>query len=418
MLTSKPGGGRSQIERAGSLVNLTRQYNWRRLLVRRRLRRVAELLAPRITSGATAEAPLIVAGLLSQTCGLGAAARACYSALEASGLPVYGVDLTAALRYERDYLAFKYIDGSNAVGKGTILLHVNGPWVPAALAQLGRRFVRDKRIVGHWFWELSEVPEDWRPALSFVHDVFVNTHFVADAVRPLSGRTPLHIVPYPLPAAGKIRKGYSITDNTFTVLFTFNVLSNFARKNPCGAIEAFRRAFGNDPSARLMVKYVNAASWPESERRMQAAAGDAPNIELIGDLRDDDSMERLYHRADVILSLHRAEGLGLVIAEAMLRGKPVIATNYSGSMDFLTTETGIPIGYDLVPVVDPQGNYVDGRCSWADPHIDEAAAALRALRADPHIRERLGRAAVAFAADFFSPARYVDQVKGILKLAA
>src|SRR5262249_51241659 len=154
-------------------------------------------------------------------------------------------------------------------------------------------------------------------------------------------------------------------------------------------------------------KHASSASWPNSIKLMREAAADARNIEFIGDTLDAAGMNELYDRADVVLSLHRSEGLGLVIAEAMLRGIPVVATNWSGNTDFLTHETGMPIGYDLVIVVDPQGNYVGDNLVWADPHIDEAVLALRALRADPHMRCKLGLAAAAKAAAFFDSANYV-----------
>ena len=143
------------------------------------------------------------------------------------------------------------------------------------------------------------------------------------------------------------------------MLVVFNIASSFARKNPCAAIAAFRHAFGDDPSVRLIVKYMNDFVWPEGVRLMEEAAGDATNIELIGGVLDEAGMDALYERADVVMSLHRAEGLGLPVAEGMLRGLPVIATDWSGNADFLTRETGVPVGYKLVPVNDPQGKYTD-----------------------------------------------------------
>jgi glycosyltransferase involved in cell wall biosynthesis len=121
-------------------------------------------------------------------------------------------------------------------------------------------------------------------------------------------------------------------------------------------------------------------------------------------------MDGLYERADVVMSLHRAEGLGLPVAEGMLRGLPVIATDWSGSADFLTSETGIPVDYTLVPVNDPQGKYPHADMRWAEADIPAAAAALQALRADSAWRQRLGAAAAAHAADFFHPKHYVRSV--------
>jgi glycosyltransferase involved in cell wall biosynthesis len=198
----------------------------------------------------------------------------------------------------------------------------------------------------------------------------------------------------------------------FTVLVVFNIASSFARKNPCAAIAAFRQAFGDDPSARLIVKYMNPDAWPEALRQMEQAADGTANIELTGGVLDRAGMDALYECADAVLSLHRAEGLGLLIAEGMLRGLPAVATNWSGSVDFLTRETGVPVGYTLVPVNDPQGKYVDVGTRWAEADIGEAAAALRALRSDAAWRQSLGHAAAVHAAEFFRPERYVQHIVG------
>jgi glycosyltransferase involved in cell wall biosynthesis len=213
---------------------------------------------------------------------------------------------------------------------------------------------------------------------------------------------PLSLNKGPRPARGP--------EQPFTVLVVFNIASSFARKNPCASIAAFRLAFGDDPSVRLIVKYMNAFVWPEGVRLMEEAAGGAANIELTGDILDEAGMDALYGRADVVMSLHRAEGLGLPVAEGMLRSLPVIATDWSGSADFLTRETGVPVGFDLVPVNDPQGKYTGSGVRWAEADVGEAAAALQTLRADPALRQRLGAAAAAHATEFFLPQRYARQV--------
>jgi glycosyltransferase involved in cell wall biosynthesis len=399
------------------LTFLHRQV-WRRLPHRTRraaLLRATSWGAPRITPSAKAKAPVIVAGLLSQASGLGAASRACHDALKARGVEVYAVDLTSALMHDRNYTGFVFADGRGLIGEGTILLHVSGPMVPLAMFRLGRRLVADKRVIAHWFWELPRMPDDWRLGVPFVHAICVNTSFVADAVRPIADGRRVHIVPYPLPRpAGfplpSARAPAGTAGRPFTALGVFNVASNFARKNPCASIAAFRRAFGDDASVRLIVQYSNAFAWPEAVSRLARAAEDADNIVLRGEVLSAAGMDALYDEADVVLSLHRAEGLGLVVAEAMLRGLPVVATAWSGNADFLTRETGMPIGYDLVPVDDPQGNYNLADCLWAEPDVEQAAAALRTLRADPTLRARLGAAAARQVSRVFDPARYAEAV--------
>ena len=127
----------------------------------------------------------------------------------------------------------------------------------------------------------------------------------------------------------------------FTVLTIFNMASSFARKNPCAAISAFRSAFGDDPHARLIIKLANMSAYPHGLKLIQVAIADARNITLISASLEKSALNALYSEADVLISLHRSEGFGLTLAEAMLRGLPVIATNWSGNVDFLTGDPGI-----------------------------------------------------------------------------
>ncbi len=402
------------------ILTFAHLHLWRRLphgARRAVLFRLASWWAPRPVPDAKAKGPIVIVGMLRHASGLGAAARACHDALKAAGLPVYGIDLTEKLMHEVNHTGFTYDDGRELLGEGTVFLHISGPLVPLAMAHLGRAFVGRKRFIAHWFWELPQVPKDWSPAVPFLHEICVNTTFVHDAVRPLARGRPLHVVTYPL-SLNKGPRPARGPEQPFTVLVVFNIASSLARKNPCASIVAFRLAFGDDPSVRLIVKYMNAFVWPEGVRLMEEAAGGAANIELTGDILDEAGMDALYGRADVVMSLHRAEGLGLPVAEGMLRSLPVIATDWSGSADFLTGETGVPVGYELVPVIDRQGKYPHADMRWAEPDIGEAAAALRALQADPAWRQRLGAAAAAHAAEFFLPRRYVRQVEDILGWSA
>lgn len=383
--------------------------------MRRRLfLRLTVWRAPRISPDAKAREPVIVLGPLRQASGLGAAARACHDALRAAGVPVYGVDTTELFMHPPDFAGCDFRDGRAIVGPGTIMLHVSGPVVPLALGALGEAVVRDKRVVCHWFWELPALPREWRVALPFVHEIVVNTQFVAAAVRSMAEGRPVHVMAYPFAPPAAVPRDLR-PPGPFTVLVVFNVASNFVRKNPCAAIAAFRRAFGDDPGVRLVVKFANASAWPDSVGLLEAAAGGAANIELVGETFDAAAMDALYGRCDVVMSLHRAEGLGLVIVEAMLRGLPVIATDWSGNTDFLTAETGMPVPCRFVPVVDPQGNYPDRGMAWADPDVGAAAAALKLLRQDEAMRRRLGDAARDAALRKFDPTRYVAEVVRLLE---
>lgn len=402
------------------LLRFAHRQIWQRLP--RSTRRAAlvqgsKWLAPRITPQAKPGAPIIVVGPLRAASGLGEGARVCHEAIRMAGLPVYGIDLSRALLNDVAYKDFAFEDGRKVLGSGTIFLHVGGPFVPLALLHLGRKLIRDKWIVAHWVWELPQVPSEWRQGLPFVHEIWAPSQFAAEAFRTIASDRPIHVLHHPMnPPLRWPRNPDPDGKSPFTVLVILNIASSFERKNPCAAIKAFRRAFGDDPGAHLIVKYVNSFAYPEAVDLMNQAAEGAENITFLGATLDAAGVDDLYAQADVVLSLHRAEGFGLVVAESMLRGIPVVATDWSGSTDFLTHDTGMPVGYTLVPAHDPQDTYEYPGIYWADADIGQAAEALKALRTSSDLRFRLGMAARSRAIELFSPKSYAERAKKLLAL--
>lgn len=379
------------------------------------------MVAPRPERFTRPVHPIVVAGVLRSASGLGQSARLCHDALRASGLPVYGLDLTAELMQPIDHPDFDFADGRR-LESGTLLLHVNAPLVPLALWRLGRSRVRHAYVVGYWAWELPEMPADWRHGIPFVHEVWTPSRFTADAVRTIAAGLPVLVIPHAI-AIGHRSEDHPPTSAShphgpspcrpFTVLTLFNAASSVARKNPLAVVAAFRRAFGDDPTTRLVVKTSNAGAFVAE---IAEAIGRAGNITLIDQVASAAEIDALYGDADVVVSLHRSEGFGLILAEGMLRGRPVVATDWSGNTDFLTAETGFPVPFRLVPAVDPQGTYHFPVMHWAEADVDAAADILRRLRADPDLGRRVGRRAADFAQASWGAEVYAGHVRSALGL--
>jgi glycosyltransferase involved in cell wall biosynthesis len=255
-----------------------------------------------------------------------------------------------------------------------------------------------KRIVGYWAWELPRIPEHWLPALAEVDEVWTPSRFVADAVREFT-KKPVRVVPHPVAQGrtGSARRTRFGTQGCFTALVMFSFASSFERKNPVAAVQAFRRAFGDADDRLLILKASDAHEAPEQMAELLAAIGDAPNIRIEQARLSDAERLDLIASVDVLLSLHRSEGFGLVMAEAMLAGIPVIATRWSGNMDYMDERTALLVPARLVAARDRRGTYGSGE-SWADPDVEAAAAHLAALASDPAafapMRERARATAV------------------------
>jgi glycosyltransferase involved in cell wall biosynthesis len=402
-------------------------YAWRR----RALFTATAAIAPKPAAGALAAAPVTVAGHMTAASGLGQAAQMCAAALHRSDP---ALETTPAIDIPSK---FGFGGGSRPElksdlksNRGTLLVHVNGPLMPLAMLRIGAGTVAGKYVVGCWAWELPEVPDDWRHGVPFVHEIWAPSRFTAAAVARIAGGRPVRVVPYPVAgdvsgAADEAGDAPVISvrgaGDPFTVLTIFNMASGFARKNPLAAVAAFTAAFpdaaGGAGAARLIVKISNGAVYPDGLAQLEAAAAAAPpgTVRLLTGTLPRAELLGLYGRAHAMLSLHRSEGFGLTLAEAMLRGLPVVATDWSGNTDFLTPDTGCPVGYRLVPAVDPQLTYHYPDQVWADAAIGDAAAALRRLAADEPARRALGARARTYAREAFSIATYAARVAAAVR---
>ena len=298
-----------------------------------------------------------------------------------------------------------------------LVLHVNAPLLPASLLRLPRGALAGRRIVGYWAWELPTVPPAWRSAVASVHEIWAPSQFTAAALEPLApGR--VRVVPHPVAArppqpSGLTRADFALPDRAFVVLTSFSLASSFVRKNPLAAIAAFRAAFCAAPDKIMVLKISHAEHYPDDLATLRDAIADAPNIRLETRLLPAADSHALTACADVVLSLHRSEGFGLVPAEAMLLRRPVIATDFSGTTDFIDAGCGVPVPYKLVNARDPRGVFQAPGAQWAEADVGEAAAALLDLAANPERRRNLGERAYHAATTRLGVAGLTAALRGL-----
>ena len=353
-----------------------------------------------------------VAGLLRSSTGIGQGARQCALHLAALGYEVGTIDLTASWDAALDLPPMIPGDGIIAGDAGgPLILHLNPPYYRTALLQL-RSQIRNRLLIGYWNWELAEIPASWQSAFDHVHQIWAPSRFTADA---LGHKVPLHIVPHlvPAPARGRLPDWAVLPEGTLVVLVVFSYSSGFERKNPLGAIAAFRAAFGERQDVRLIVKAGGHDPAPGERERLEAAVAGAGNITLFHGSLDPSGYGALMARADIFLSLHRAEGFGIPLVEAMRLGKPVVATAWSSNLDFMTEDIGCLVPYDLIPVRDQREAYASANSSWADARIEAAAHWLRRLE-DPALRATIGEASRQHVAEVYSLESYGRAVAAAL----
>lgn len=314
--------------------------------------------------------------------GIGESCRLAADALETSGVP-FGI-----LPYT-DHFIDRETDLSwvhKEIGEpryGINVFHMNADSLLQAAGHYGPELFRGRYNIGYWHWELPDFPEEWCPSFQLVQEVWVPSLFVLDSV---SRKSPVPVVRIPhgirvqVPA-GPNRAAFGLPDGRYLFLSMFDARSVVDRKNPQGAIEAFKRAFGpDDPAAGLVVKMNN--PYPAAVELVKQLAEGYGNIYVLTGVVTRAEANALLAVTDSVVSLHRAEGYGLTLAEGMYLGKPAIGTNWSGNTDFMNGTNACPVDYRLIPVGTDYGPY-RGYQTWADPDIEHAAWYMRRLVHDP-----------------------------------
>ncbi len=326
-------------------------------------------------------------GYLSGELGLGVAARRMIAAIEAADIPCATVSYDRTSSRQRKP-AERVVDAPYRYN----LLLITADQLPFFVEDVGLGFFADHYNIGLWYWETDVLTHVQISSFAWVDEVWGATQYLCD-VFDAYGRVPVRYMPVPLVfedpqivAGDRERLGL---DDRFTVLFSFDFLSVVERKNPMGLIEAFCKAFEPTDGARLILKSINGDMFPDKLEQLLDVIANRPDIDLWDTYLSARDRLALVKLADCYASLHRSEGLGLTMAEAMALGTPVVATAYSGNLDFMDDTTALLVPGTEVLIGD--GHLYPAEGHWMNPDLDVAAAHLRRLFDDVELREQISR---------------------------
>lgn len=322
---------------------------------------------------------VIVVAALGRNNGIASGARLQWNTLRQLGIDAELLDVTPSLR--NPLFRMPHRPGSAYV------FHAGGPQTASLISSVLPHVAKAHRIA-YWAWELPDPPLDWMDCDRNVNEIWTPSAFSRASLARLSAK-PIHVVPHYVPVrpVPRRRRFYE----PFTVLAMADSRSSLSRKNPEGALRAFRAAFGSSRAVRLVLKL---SGRDEDIRSLEASFGDllaGTNVRIVKGYLDTTELSALYENTDVLLSLHRAEGFGLPMMEAMAHGVPVVATGWSGNLTFMSAADSHLVPYTLVPVNDASAIY--NGSIWAEPDLDEAAAMLRRLAEQPDYYARFAEAA-------------------------
>ncbi len=340
---------------------------------------------PRLNPG------FLIAGYLEAELGIGEAARRALDTMQTAGLPcgAFPFRLTQSRPSHSDRSR-----PSLRTDLNTHIVWVNADQLRSFARSVGSTFFEGRYTVGYWAWE-TETPHGLMAQMSrLVDEIWTPSAYSKRCIEAAAAKPVLtfpHPVREPAVPAGRVRSRLGIPAG-FVFLFMFDFFSTLERKNPIGLADAFGRAFEPCEGPTLVLKSINGSREPLEMERLRHAVGDRPDIVLIDEHLSSSECAALLAEADCYISLHRAEGFGLTIADAMARGTPVIASGYSGNLEFTSDDTAylvpvrrVPVGPDVCPY--PAGDV------WGDPDLDVAAELMRRVYRHPAEARRKATAA-------------------------
>ena len=328
-------------------------------------------------------------GYLAAELGVGEASRSFARACTAAGVPYSAVDVgfqTQHLQRETSVLA-QAVNERFAID----LMYVNADQTEATAKYLQQQGKQSRYRIGYWHWEQPQLPDSALRAFEHVDEVWVPSTFVQDAVMAVSP-VPVVKIPHAIsfaPTPGVQRQSFGLPDNKFLVLVMYDFNSYQYRKNPQAAMQAFAKVAAHRSDVVLVVKTISGPTHAKALQELKDSVAHMRNVVFIDTFLTRQQTWDLQSCCDALISLHRAEGFGLVPAEMMYLGKPVIATGWSANVDFMTPDNSFLVRYDLKPLAEPLGVYPSGPV-WAEADVDHAAWCLESLLNDAGLAKRMG----------------------------
>jgi len=328
--------------------------------------------------------------------GMGEHVRCTYRALRSIALRPALTDIYNLVPPDTDELT--EFSGACSVRPSDInIFHINGNEVEQVLAHLSLRQQWNGYNIIYPLWELARYPEEWAIQLDRFDEIWAPSQFIQEALESVCTQPVVH-----MPLACEVllssflsRRYFGIPETDYVFLFFFDVRSYATRKNPQAVVEAFRRLLSIRPYARtrLVLKVNGAELAPQIMSQLREDLSDMiHHVTFLDRVMSANEVKNLVRCCDCFVSLHRSEGFGFGIAEAMVLGKPVIATAYSGNMDFMNADVAFNVGYNLIPLA--EGDYPHYQDQvWAEPDVAEAAHYMTILVDHPERGRQLGKLA-------------------------
>ncbi|HYU60303.1 MAG TPA: glycosyltransferase family 4 protein [Solirubrobacterales bacterium] len=338
--------------------------------------------------------------------GIAEAGRRVIEALESASVPVRAFHDTTYGRVQTGHPEYPSLPIEQVADRAAFpvnLLCLNGNHILGLVEEIGAGLFEARHTIALWFWESDLFPDEWMPALEYVDELWAPSRYVAECLAAGPAPVTRVVIPMTPPQGPPLdRASYGIGRDDYLFLCMLDYGSAAERKNPIGTVDAFRAAFEPGAGAALLLKTSLAEYGGDLPGRVRAAAAGHPDVHILDASLPTEEKDALLAGCDCYVSLHRSEGFGLGAAEAMCLGKPVIATGYAGTLDFMTAGNGYLVSYTLVEVGPGHPPYAP-QAHWAEPDLGHAARLMREVFDDRAGAAERGRQAAADMRSRHSP---------------
>jgi len=316
-----------------------------------------------------------ISGYINGEFGVGEGARANIRAIEAADIPLAINNFPKSIHRKKDdtYQNFNQ-DNPYPVN----LIQVNADEIHNFIKYVGSNYLKNRYNIGFWAWELPVFPPEFNAAFNFFDEIWTYSNYCAESISLASPIPVIKMMPsISIPTPSLDRETLALPKEKFIFLFIFDFYSIFERKNPLATIAAFKQAFGDsNPDVLLVIKTSNSEKFPQHRQQLNAAIENCQSIQHIDGYLSRNEINSLLNNCNCYVSLHRCEGFGLTMAEAMFLGKPVIATGYSSNTEFMNIGNSFLVKYQLAEITTDIGPYKKGNF-WANPDIKHAAYLMK-----------------------------------------
>ncbi len=355
-----------------------------------------------------------ISGYINKQFGLGEGVRSNIRAIQTTNIPYvlndFNIEISKYIYDEK----FAEISVSNPYDIN--LIQINIDRLEQVIVNTDKNYFQDKYNIAFWAWELEEFPEESKKFFNLFNEIWVPSNFCAEAISKVS---PVPVVKFmhsiEIETPILTRKDLYLPEDKFIFYGMFDYYSSIHRKNPLGTIEAYEKAFGkNHTETILLLKSGISTEFPEEKELILQRIADNKSIILIEELMDRNKLYSYMNACDAFVSLHRSEGFGLTMAEAMYFGKPVIATAYSANTEFMNINNSFLVQYKMVDTGDDY-YFASGKGFWADPDTSYAAELMKFIFENPEKANEIGKKAQIHVKEILSPQAMGNRIKARLE---